>query len=211
MKSYPFIIMILLGAQTALATEEAAYRVVRQDGAIEIRVYESHLLAEVLVGGTLEEAGSGAFRILFNYISGDNTSQQKIAMTAPVSQAKEGEKIAMTAPVSQEKAGEKWRVGFMMPAALTLQTIPEPNDPRVTIRQKPAHRMVAIRYRGTWSEKNYRTHLQELETWMKDQEIAAAGEPVWARYNPPFMPWFMRRNEILIPVNEPVQKGLPAE
>ena len=200
MKSTQLILLVLLGAQTALATEEAAYRVVRQDGAIEVRAYEPQLLAEVLIDGTLEEAGNRAFGLLFSYISGNNTSQQKIAMTAPVSQAKAGEKIAMTSPVSQEKAGEKWRVGFMMPAALTLETIPRPNDPRVTIRQKPVHRMATIRYRGFWSEANYRTHLQELEAWMKDQKIAAIGEPVWARYNPPFTPWFLRRNEILIPV-----------
>lgn len=200
MKSYYFVIMILLGTQAAVATEEAAYRVVRKDGAMEIRAYESQLLAEVLIDGTLEEAGDRAFRPLFSYISGNNTSQQKIAMTSPVSQEKAGEKIAMTSPVSQEKAGEQWRVGFMMPATFTPQTIPEPNDPRVTIRQKPAHRMATIRYRGTWSEKNYRTHRATLEAWMKDRGIAAAGEPVWARYNPPFTPWFLRRNEILIPI-----------
>ena len=183
-----------------MAAEEAVYKVIRKDGAIEIRAYEPQLLAEVLVEGALEDASSRAFRTLFRYIDGNNTTQQKVAMTAPVSQEKAGEKIAMTTPVSQEKDGEKWRVGFMMPATLTRDTVPEPNNPAVIIREKPAHRMAAIRYSGRWSEKRYLKHRQKLEAWLKEQKMTAVGEPVWARYNAPFVPWFMRRNEVLIPV-----------
>jgi effector-binding domain-containing protein len=185
MKSLNPFLLLLLGVQPALAGEEAPYQVVRQDGAIEIRAYEPRLIAEVLVGGTLEEAGNKAFRTLFRYIDGNNQSKKNIPMTAPV---------------SQEKAGEKWAVGFLMPAAFTMETIPTPNDPAVVLREKPACRMAAIRYRGFWSQKNYEKHLQELEIWIKEQELAATGDPVWARYNPPFTPWFLRRNEILIPV-----------
>jgi len=191
-----------------MAAEEAAYNVIRKDGAIEIRAYEPQLLAEVLVEGALEDASSQAFRTLFRYIDGNNTSQQKVAMTAPVSQEKASEKIAMTAPVSQEKAGEKWRVGFMMPAGLTMKTVPKPNNPAITIREKPAHRMATIRYSGRWSKERYLKHRQKLETWLNEQEMPAIGEPVWARYNAPFVPWFMRRNEILIPVESSTPSSL---
>lgn len=200
MKTQQIFVLCLSGVLPALAVEEAAYQVVRKDGAIEVRAYEPQLVAEVLVDGSLEEAGNKAFRTLFRYIDGNNTTKQKVAMTAPVSQEKASEKIAMTAPVSQEKAGEKWAVGFMMPAGFTMATIPTPNDPAVVLREKPAGRVVAIRYRGTWSQKNYRKHLEKLTAWISEQELTATGKPVWARYNPPFMPWFLRRNEILIPI-----------
>ena len=88
----------------------------------------------------------------------------------------------------------------MMPANYTMETLPIPNDPLVKLRQVPARRMAAVRYSGFWSEKKYRKYKMELESWMRDNGLTAAGDPVWARYNPPFTPWFLRRNEILIPV-----------
>ena len=121
-------------------------------------------------------------------------------MTAPVSQAAAGEKIAMTAPVGQRAEGEGWSVSFMMPAEYTMDSIPEPTNPDVVIRELPAQKMAAVRYSGTWSESNYDRHLDELTTWVRNQGLAVEGEPVWARYDPPFKPWFMRRNEILVPV-----------
>lgn len=200
MKSLTPLLLVLLGIRPVFAGEEAAYQVIRQDGAIELRAYEPRLVAEVLVDGPFEDAGSIAFRTLFRYIDGNNRSKKNIPMTAPVSQEKANEKISMTAPVSQEKAGEKWAVGFLMPSAFTMETIPTPNDPAVVLREKPACRLAAIRYRGFWSAENYESHLQELKAWIREQGLTAAGEPIWARYNPPFTPWFLRRNEILIPV-----------
>lgn len=188
-----------------MAVEEAAFRVVKKDGDFEVRDYAPQIVAEVLVEGSLEEAGNTAFRPLFRYIDGENRAQTKIAMTAPVAQEVAGEKIAMTAPVSQEKSGDRWVVSFMMPANFTMETIPQPNDPAVVLRELPARRMAAVRYSGFWSEKNYRRHLEELRTWMTSQSLTPAGEPVWARYNAPFVPWFLRRNEILIPVAAPDQ------
>jgi hypothetical protein len=88
----------------------------------------------------------------------------------------------------------------MMPATYTLETLPVPNNTKVLLREVPARQMAAVRYSGTWSETNYRLHLAELEAWMITKNRVATGDPVWARYNPPFTPWFLRRNEILIPV-----------
>jgi len=188
------------GVMDAMAIEEASYTVVDSDNNFELRDYDPYLLAETVVEGNLEEAGDKAFNRLFRYISGANRSREKIAMTAPVSQQPKGEKIKMTAPVGQQRVEEGWAVSFMMPAAYTLETLPEPEDPAITLRQVPAHRMAAVRYSGFWSEKGYLRNKRELESWIQEKGLAIAGDPVWARYNPPFMPWFLRRNEVLIPV-----------
>lgn len=188
------------GVMDAMAIEEATYTVVDSDNNFEIRDYSPHVLAETVVEGNLEDAGDQAFNRLFRYISGANRSRQKIAMTAPVSQQPKGEKIKMTAPVGQQRAQEGWAVSFMMPSSYTLETLPEPEDPAISLRQVSARQMAAVRYSGFWSEKGYLRNKQELESWIHERGLTIAGDPVWARYNPPFTPWFMRRNEILIPV-----------
>lgn len=201
--SIPIILaaaVIIIGSIDAMAIEEAVYSVVQKDNKFEIRDYTPHIVAEVVVEGDLEEAGNKAFNTLFRYISGDNRSRAKVAMTAPVSQAPVGEKIKMTAPVGQQRVQEKWAVSFMMPVSYTLETLPEPADPRVTLRQVPARRMAALRYSGFWSEKNYLRNKLELESWIRDKGLTVVGDPLWARYNSPLTPWFLRRNEILIPV-----------
>jgi len=193
--------LIIIGAIDAMAIEEAKYEVIKRDNNFEIRDYETHILAETVVEGNLEDAGSEAFKRLFRYISGDNRSGDKVAMTAPVSQQPTGEEIKMTAPVGQQRLAESWAVSFMMPGSYTLETLPEPEDPKVTLRQVPARRMAAVRYSGFWSEKGYLRYKVELESWIDRMGLTIVGEPIWARYNPPFMPWFLRRNEILIPVD----------
>jgi len=197
---FSVVTILLAGGMNVMATEEAPYKVLKNDNIFELREYEPHILAETIVDSDLEGAGNMAFRRLFKYISGDNRTRDKISMTAPVSQESNGEKISMTAPVSQEKVQGKWAVSFMMPASYTMETLPVPDDPTIKLRQVPARRIAAVRYSGFWSEENYLLHKEKLETWMRENKFAAAGEPVWARYNPPFTPWFMRRNEILIPV-----------
>ena len=194
------LIIIFSGAYNTMAIEEAPYEVVKVEGSFEIRDYAPHILAETLVDGDFDEAGSSAFRRLFSYISGDNRSQTKIAMTAPVSQ-QSGEKIDMTAPVGQQKSGDQWVVSFMMPASYNMETLPAPDDPLVTLRQVPARRMATIRYSGFWSEKNYQKNKTKLDSWVQKEGLSVNGEPIWARYNAPFVPWFMRRNEILLPVS----------
>jgi hypothetical protein len=192
---------IIIGAMDAMAIEEATYKVVKKDNKFEIRDYASHILAETVVEGDFEEAGNKAFNVLFGYISGDNRSREKLAMTAPVSQEPKGEKIRMTAPVGQQRVQESWAVSFMMPASYTLETLPEPEDPKVTLRQVPARRMAAVRYSGFWNEKGYLRYKVELESWIREKGLTIMGDPIWARYNAPFTPWFLRRNEILIPVD----------
>jgi len=193
-------LLVCIGAIPAMATEEAPYTVIRSEGNFELRDYPPLVVAETIVDGELEGAGNKAFRPLFRYISGENKSRDKIAMTAPVSQEQKGEKISMTAPVSQERVQGKWAVSFTMPSSYTMKTLPTPDDPNIKLRQVPARRMAAVRYSGSWSEKKYLQHKEKLEKWIKANRLSVTGEPVWARYNAPFTPWFMRRNEILIPI-----------
>jgi hypothetical protein len=198
---------MLFGGGDAMAIEEAKYTVAAKEDNFEIRDYAPHVVAEILVEGDLESAGSKAFSSLFRYISGNNRRQDKVAMTAPVSQEPGGEKIEMTTPVGQQGIEESWVVSFMMPASRTLETLPEPLDPRVTLRQVPARRLAAVRYSGFWSEEGYLRNRAALESWMENRGLRAAGEPIWARYNSPFSLWFLRRNEVLIPIASAVGAG----
>ena len=192
--------MLILGALNAMGVDEAKYTVVETSGIFEVRDYERQILVETRVDSSLEDAGNIAFRRLFRYISGANQSSNTIAMTAPVSQEARGEKIAMTAPVGQQQAEGGWAVSFMMPAHYTLQTLPRPNDPTLSVREIPTRRVAAVQYSGTWSRERYLLHKGLLETWLRDKGLTATGVPIWARYNPPFTLWFLRRNEVLIPV-----------
>ena len=202
-RTVPIILLMVIfifGVKPVMAIEEAKYNVLKKDGRFEIRDYEPHILAEIIVAGDIEQAGNKAFNRLFRYISGDNRSRDTIAMTAPVSQESRGEKIQMTAPVSLQPAQGRWAVSFMMPASYTLETLPVPEDPGIIVRQVPARRMAAVRYSGFWSRKNYLRYKNELEGWIHKEGLTISGDPIWARYNPPFTLWFLRRNEILIPV-----------
>jgi hypothetical protein len=183
-----------------MAIEEAEYTVLLKDETLEIRQYAPSIVAEVIVKDNFEDASNKAFRRLFKYISGSNSSRSKIAMTAPVSQESQSEKIAMTAPVGQRAAEQGWAISFMMPASYSMDTIPLPEDTSIKLREIPAYSAAAIRYSGTWSEKNYKKQLVLLNNWIEQNELEATGIPLWARYNAPFTPWFMRRNEILVPV-----------
>lgn len=196
------LLAMLFSSPATMAVEEAKYTVLLQEVKIELRQYDSHVLAETIIQGELEDAGNAAFEPLFNYISGNNTTQTDIAMTAPVSQQATSEKIAMTAPVSQQKADNGWAISFMMPASLTLDALPKPNNAKVKLRAVPERLIASIRYSGFWSEENYLEHKLALESWIQQSNYQVNGEAVWARYNAPFMPWFLRRNEVLIPVIE---------
>jgi len=189
-----------------VAYEEPSYDVVRKYEVFEVRRYAAQLVAETEVTGSRETAGNAGFRVLAGYIFGKNRGERKIAMTAPVTQA-EGRKIAMTAPVTQAgRGGEggeaRWVVQFMMPSEFTMESLPEPLDPSVRFREVPARRVAALRYSGTWSEERYLGHLARLREAMAREGLEAAGEPVWARYDPPWKPWFLRRNEILIEIRD---------
>ncbi len=199
-----FTILLLAIIGEGMAIEEAKYSVITKDGNLELRHYEPNIVAETMVDGDFDKVGNEGFRRLFKYISGENRKKQAISMTAPVTQDAGSEKISMTAPVNQERTGNQWRIAFLMPSAYTIETLPQPLDPKVLLKEIPARRMAAITYSGTWSRKSYEEKKALLELFMNKQGLKSIGEPVFARYNPPFMPWFLRRNEVLIQVQAPV-------
>jgi hypothetical protein len=189
-----------LGPRAGMAVEEAKYKVLEREGDFELRQYEARIEAETLVEGDFIDVGNEGFRRLYDYISGKNRKQQAIPMTAPVSQEGASEKIPMTAPVNQEQVGGKWRITFLMPTQYTLETLPEPLDARVKLTKVPGKLMAALSYSGTWSKGRYEDKEKRLKEFIRQRGLKKVGEPVFARYNPPFMPWFLRRNEVLIPV-----------
>jgi hypothetical protein len=180
-------------------TEQQPYEVVESHPRFELRRYPSHLVAEVTVRGSFEDAGNRAFRALFRYITGENRSAQSVAMTAPVVQeAAPSERIAMTAPVTQaEEAEGEHVVAFVLPASLTADSAPVPTNPQVRVREVPERLAAVARYGGRWTELAYRRHLAELRAGLADAGLEPVGEARFARFDPPFKPWFLRRNEVV--------------
>ena len=178
------------------AIEEPDHEVIRTFDNVELRRYAPYIVAEVVLDATAENAGNQAFPILAGYIFGKNKGEKKFAMTAPVTQTAAPVQMDMTAPMTQTDAAGRMRVQFVLPKGVTLATAPEPIDPRVQLRAVPAGTWAVIRYSGTWSESNYLEHLGKLKASLAAADVATQGEPVLARYNAPFTPWFMRRNEI---------------
>jgi hypothetical protein len=190
-----FVLLCTLSA-TAGALETLTYDVLRTEGDIEIRRYEPHLLATVEVEGKFSKAGSLGFRPLFDYISGDNNEAEKIAMTAPVLQQ-------ANASADQSKSGQ-WFISFVVPSEFNQQNVPAPSGGGVRITAQPELVVAAIKYSGGWSQQNYEAHELLLLNGLNAMNLSACGTPRWARYDPPFMPWFLRKNEILIPICEPL-------
>ena len=191
----------------SVAIEKPTYQILHAEGKIEYRLYASYLVAETTVTETNSFGGaaSSGFRRLFGYISGDNKSQTSIDMTAPVQQTSStgeaaNEKIAMTAPVQQSKADSGWTVSFMLPNKFKLDTAPMPSSEDISLRQIPSRLMAVIRYSGRSTEKNFDKHARLLSSSIESQGIEKVSAAESAVYNPPFMPAFMRRNEVMFEV-----------
>ena len=186
-------------------TEQQEYRVLDAQGDVELREYAPCVVADVVMSGSAEQAGSAAFQPLFRYISGANRGAESLAMTAPVIQQSTSERLAMTAPVIQEAAGtDAWTVSFVLPAGRPLSDYPVPSDPRVSLRSIPAETAAAIRWSGRWTESNIARRTEELRHAIAESGWQESGEPRWARFDPPWKPPFARRNEIVIPVRRPI-------
>ena len=185
------------------ATEEPEFQVVREFAGIELRQYAAYTVAEVVVAGPAGEAGNQAFPILAGYIFGKNKGERKFDMTAPVTQSAVPVKLAMTAPVTQAAAPGGFLVQFVLPQGVTAASAPEPLDPRVQLREVAPTQVAVIRYSGFWSASNDGDHLAQLQAALRAADLAWTGEPVYSRYNAPFVPWFLRRNEIWLQVASP--------
>lgn len=185
-------------------TEQQPYELVNSYPHFELRRYPAHVVAEVHVNATFDRAGNAAFRHLFNYISGSNTARQKLAMTAPVIQ-KSGpsQKLAMTAPVLQtgpmlgSDAQADFVVAFVLPAGLTAETAPVPTNRDVEIRPVPGSLAAAVRFSGSGSGAAFARRYTGLQAALTLAGLTAVGAPRFARFDPPFKPWFLRHNEVI--------------
>jgi hypothetical protein len=187
-------------ASAAHATEEPRFELLQRYEDFEVRQYAPYLVAEVLVAGPADEAGNQGFGILAGYIFGKNKGDRRLAMTAPVTQSAAPAKLEMTAPVTQTAAPGGFAVQFVMPAGFTLATLPEPLDARITLREVAGNKVAVIRYAGSWSQQKYGEQLEKLQRAVARQGLQTEGEPVFSRYNAPFVPTFLRRNEVWLGV-----------
>ncbi|MCB6180150.1 heme-binding protein [Rhodobacter sp. Har01] len=187
-----------------MAIEEPKFSLALKDGAFELRDYAASVVAEVAVTGNQDEAGRRGFRLLAGYIFGGNKARQKIAMTAPVTKIPKGQTIAMTAPVTQiagkDQGGGEWLVRFTMPASYQLADLPLPNDPAVSLHAQPPARLAVLRFSGLAGEAKVAEATRRLLAWLGSRGLVALGPSQVARYNPPWTPWFLRRNEVMVPV-----------
>lgn len=204
-------VMLLFGVWTAVGyagtedIETPKHTVVREGAGYEIREYAPYIRAEVTLEGASRETLYAGFRKVADYIFGNNSPNAKIAMTAPVLQERSDApaKIAMTAPVLQEPAGEaggRHTVSFVMPSEYTMDSLPRPNNPEVVLREVPAHRVAAVSFAGYATEGVAEKKTAALLAALARDGIKTAGPPQTAQYNPPWTPPYMRKNEILVPV-----------
>mgnify|MGYP001041468073 FL=1 len=188
-------------------TETPKYAVIKKQNEIEIRQYPATIQAEVAVDEKqYQSAIEKGFNVLAGYIFGNNVSKQKIEMTSPV-QASQSEKIAMTTPVTV--TGESnFTVAFIMPSAYTLETLPQPKDSRIHFKLIPARSLAAIRFSGFFRQDTIQKNKQRLGQWLQEQGIETEGDFIVAGYNPPWVPGFLARNEVLIQIKtEPQEKN----
>jgi len=169
--------------------EQAKYEVLKKGGNIEIRRYPSLVIARV------DGYGDSGFNLLFRFITGNNQQKSDIAMTAPVV----SEQIAMTAPVLSETGS----IAFIMPEGFTLETTPEPLDERVKIVEIPERIVAALRFSGRWSDSVFKKKSEDLLIEIKNAGLKTTGQVFSMRYNGPYTPWFLRRNEVAVQVELP--------
>lgn len=198
-------IIILAGLAGSIMSnvEQPDYTLVRSKGNIEIRDYPPMILAEVEVSGERKQAISAGFKILADYIFGNNTSSKKMEMTTPVT-SEHSEKMAMTAPVLQEQHMDKWKVRFVMPKKYSFETLPKPNSKDVILIPLPARRFAVIRFSGLADDENIKLHTDELEAYIVAEKLNPIGRTALAFYNPPWTLPFLRRNEIMIEVDSAI-------
>ena len=204
--------LLVAPAATAqiFSLEEPPFDILKKSSDFELRSYRPMIVAEVVVQGDLDAAGKTGSRLVKDYIfregaqetaAADQKDRESISMTVPVTMEKSSEKISMTVPVTMESsAGSGYRLHFVMPSKYTMQTLPKPADPRVTLRELPAQKVAAIRFSKFSTETTIAEQTTLLQGWIAQQGLKAVGKPQFARYDPPFVPPLLRRSEILIAV-----------
>ena len=213
------VFVALMFGNTAMAIEEPIFNSLENVGPIEIRQYNAVIVAQTFVSGDMSAATNSGFRLIADYIFGNNlsvgtlanNSSEKIAMTAPVAvePAATPKKIAMTAPVSIQPQVEpgrgfmqskRWRVQFTMPRKYTLATLPKPRNVAVTLLEVPSKTMAVLVFSGFAGADKVQQKTDELLKWLEENNKQAIAIPQLARYNPPWTLPFLRRNEIMVEI-----------
>ena len=193
--------ILFLTSFTVMAIEEPEFISIEKKDAFEIREYQPKLIAQVLVNGTFDSASSKGFRLLADFIFGNNKTNEgskKIDMTTPVFTRDASEKIDMTAPVVSEETERGWYISFNMPKQYSKDTLPVPNNPEVKIIEVPTEKFAVITFSGLVRERKYAEMLNLLNEEMRKRNLEPQGPAILARYNPPWTLPFLRRNELMI-------------
>lgn len=206
----------LIWIKPAMAIEEPKYEVVTADAQFEVRHYAPILIAMTIVEGDMDAASSKGFRLIADFIFGNNQQadsdkKAKIAMTAPVTVEPQSSKIAMTAPVTVEpqaaessmKTTKTWRINFVMPSQYTLATIPKPKNNAVTLREVPSKYFIVHKYSGFNTVSRVQAKTDEAIEWATKRSYKIIGTPQLSRYDPPWTLPMFRRNEIMIEIAAP--------
>jgi hypothetical protein len=215
------LVLGLLWMSPAMAIEQPKYKIVLSEGAFELRHYAPRLIAETVVEGSMDEASNKGFRLIANFIFGDNqvngsqgpsaAQTSSIAMTTPVTIEPQSSKIAMTAPVTLEPASlegnmekaHQWRIYFVMPSQYTLESIPKPQNHAVHLRELPSQFLVVYQFSGLNTLSRVQRKTDEALKWARQKSFTVRASPQFARYNPPWTLPMFRRNEIMLEVFPP--------
>lgn len=185
------LIPLALVAAALVAPGTTDYEVISEGKGFELRRYAPYVVAETTATGPFETADGPAFGLLVDYIQGRNEGGRNLPMTAPVTQQ----------PL--DTGEQQWLFQFVMSPEYLMSMLPRPADPAVTLRQVGERTLAVRRYRGNWSEERYREHEDALLAALRDEAIQPVGSPLFARYNAPFVPGFLRRNEVMVEVRAP--------
>lgn len=193
---------ILLFTEASMAVEEPKYSVIEKSDNFELRSYRSMIVAETTVSGSLDEASSAGFKVIADYIFGNNTSRagnsEKVSMTAPVTMGSVNSDAFTMDSFTVGNTKGQWRMHFVMPAEHTMDSLPTPNNSAVNLRVIPERKYAVIRFSGFTSEAKIAKLTTELLAWLASKGIKPSGTPVIARYNPPWTLPFLRRNEVMV-------------
>ena len=189
----------LLWIGNVMAIVEPKFEVLLTDGSFEIRQYAPYLTAETLVMGDMDEASGKGFRLIADYIFGNNqainsATSEKISMTAPVT-------IEPQMNAGSMETSKQWLVKFIMPSQYTLATIPKPKNSAVNLREVPSKRYAVLKYSGFNFQSKVQSKTQEAIEWVAKRNLQATGQPQLSRYDPPWTLPMLRRNEIMIEIS----------
>jgi hypothetical protein len=208
MKNFTVLLWIFysfITSNTAMAIEEPKFNLITKENAFELRAYQPKIIAEVSIDADMSESSSKGFKLIADFIFGNNTSRlggsENISMTAPVSVYEKSEKISMTAPVGVQEVKDGWKVYFVMPSKYTLDSLPKPNNAQVSIKEIPAKKFAVIRFSGLVDEEKMNKKVKDLNEWIVNKNLKPISNPELARYNPPWTLPFLRRNEVMVEVD----------